>query len=546
MFYGAIITLTVMIILLMVLLITITFVNQSVFENYGAGQGRVGSLELKFNSLHAELRYLVYDSTDDTRDDSISRVELLSEELIQDANSLSAIMKKPESKAAYKNIMLLLGKYLPIKDEIITYEKESGKFNSTKLYSGEATGLAKDLESSISSLFTFMSNQGNVYNNQFLTVSIVATIAAFMVMAFLLLTIVKKINREIKDICDPLEKLTLASQEIARGNLQVSITKDTDNEIGLLAESLSHTVNTLKTYIFDISDKLQHIVDNDLTITINQDYLGDFKPIQSSLTQILDFLNNVFRKIEYAASDVYTGASQVADGAMTLAEGTSEQSTAIHEISQSVQAISMNAKSNESLCQTADELSRSARNSAVTARENMNTLVTTMSTINDTSEQISLILQNINEIADQTNLLALNARIEAARAGEAGKGFAVVANEVESLAARCSSASKQTEVMIHATLEALHTADSEVKITAQVLQDTEEQIDITADAVSHILEETNKQHRAISYVQSRMESISDIIKMNSASVQESAAASQQLTAQSDVLRTMLRNMKLRD
>ncbi len=545
-FYGAIITLSTMIILLIILLITITFVNQSVFENYGSGQGKVGSLELKFNALHAELRYLIYDSTASTKDESIKRIETLSDELIRDAEDLSSIIKKSESKEAYNNIMLMLEKYLPMKDNILKYETESGKYNSTKLYSGEATRLATELENSISSLFTFMSKQGALYSEQFLAVSVIVTIAACIIVAYMVLTIIKRVNKVIKEICNPLEKLTFASQEIAQGNLQVKIIKESDNEIGILAEGLSHTVEALKTYIFDISDKLQRIVDNDLTIEIEHDYLGDFKPIQSSLISILDFLNNVFKQIEHASYDVYAGASQVSEGAMNLAEGTNEQTTSINEISDSVLAISQNAKSNEALCETADQLSKSARYSAEMAQDKMNTLVNTMSTINETSKQISTILQNIYEIADQTNLLALNAQLEAAKAGEAGRGFTIIANEVAKLASRCSTASKQTEGMIKATLEALQLGDIEVKATAKVLQDTEKQIDVTAEAVSHILEETNKQHQAIEYVQTRISSISDIIKINSASVQESAAASQQLAAQAEVLRALLLNMKLRE
>jgi methyl-accepting chemotaxis protein len=545
-FYRAIGTLSVMIIFLMVLTMSITLVNQSVFEIYGSGQGKVGSLELKFNSLHAELRYLVYDSKTDTQEESIHRIEALSEELARDAEGLSTLMKKPESREDYNNVMLLLSEYLPVKDRIVQYEKDQGKYNSMKLYSEDASNLAKELENSINRLFSFMSKQGSSYSQQFLVISVIVTILSLIMMALLLHTILKKVNKSIREICDPLAQLTSASQEIAQGNLGIRITKEGDNEIGALAEGLSDTVVALNSYIYDISDKLQHIVDNDLTIQLDQNYVGDFKPIQASLAKILNFLNEVFRQIEQASYEVYAGATQVSEGAMNLAEGTGEQNTAINEITESIRTISTNAKSNEALCETADKLSQSARSSAETGREKMNGLVETMSVIHDTSKEISIILQSINDIADQTNLLALNAQIEAARAGDAGKGFTVVANEVAKLAEKCSIASKQTETMIKATLEAVQMGDKEVKITAKVLEDTEDQIDVAADAVNRILEETNKQQRAVEHVLDRINNISDIIRMNSATAQESAAASEQLTAQSDLLRTLLQKMKLRE
>jgi methyl-accepting chemotaxis protein len=544
-FFKAIGMLSLIIILLIALTMTITLVNTSVFEIYGSGQGKVGSLQLKFNSLHEELRYLVYDSTTKTQADSISRTKELSKELFQDAKNLSSFMEKPESREDYNKIRLLLKEYLSMKDRILEYEIEQGKYNSTKLYSGEATGLAKELESSISSLFVFMSKQGSNNSRQFLVISIVATLMAVLTMTYFLLSITKRINKVIREICEPLVMLTSVSQEISQGNLQVRIPKDADNEIGILAEGLSDTVETLKKYIYDISDKLQHIVDRDLTIEVNQDYLGDFKPIQTSVASILDFLNEVFRQIELASNEVHVGATQVSDGATNLAEGTGEQNAAIHEISEAIQMISMNAQANEALSESADKLSKSARNSAGIGIEQMNNLVATMAVINDTSEQISLILQSINEIADQTNLLALNAQIEAARAGDAGNGFTVVANEVAKLAERCSIASKQTEGMIKATLEAVQKGDDEVMITAKILKDTEDQIDVAAEAMHHILDETNKQHIAVEHVMARINNISDIIRMNSATAQESAAASEQLIAQSDLLRTLLQRMNLK-
>src|SRR3546814_3386681 len=65
--------------------------------------------------------------------------------------------------------------------------------------------------------------------------------------------------------------------------------------------------------------------------------------------------------------------------------------------------------------------------------------------LGESSQEIGNIIEFINDIAEQTNTLALNASIQAAMAGEAGPGFAVGADEVQKLAARAATATRQIE-----------------------------------------------------------------------------------------------------
>lgn len=442
-FYGSVGVLSAMFVLLLVFTVTITLVNKSVFETYGSGQGKIGSLELEFYSLHSGLRYLVYDAKSDTLTENISDIEAMSQKLLKNAGDLADIMAEKQSEEIYNRMIGLLEQYISVKEDILRYEKEQGKYNSMKLYSNDASRIAEELDSEIKGLFTHMSMRGEETSNRFLLVSITATVAALLIIGLLLSYIIRRVKHTIRGISRPLEALTEASRQIAAGNLQVEIIPEGENEIGVLARSLSDTVKALNIYIRDISGRLQHIVDNNLAFDLSQEYAGDFKPIQNSLARILDFLNQVFRQIEQSSHEVYAGARQVSEGAMDLAQGTNDQNIAIQGISEAITAISDNARSNESLCETADKLSRSARKSAEEGQLKMNGMVTTMSVIRDKNQQISAVLQSINEIADQTNLLALNAQIEASRAGEAGRGFTVVANEVGRLAERCVAAANR-------------------------------------------------------------------------------------------------------
>lgn len=535
----------IMLTLLLIFTLGITFINKTVFKVYGSGQGEVGSLQLQFNTLHSQLRYLVYESISNNQADVISEVENISTKIMNDSKSLESIMINPESKVIYGEVIKSLDEYMNIKEGILQYEKDQGRYNSKKLYNNEAGKIAENMDTSIRELYTYMSNKGSNSSNRILLISIFATIISLLLGLLITIIAFKRVNKTIFGICEPLERLTSNSQEIARGNLHVDIKATTDNEIGLLAKSLINTVDTLNNYILDISDKLQNIVENDLTVNITQEYAGDFKPIQSSLVKIFSFLNEVFQQIGIASTEVFAGASQVADSALSLAEGTSNQYHVIEGISQEISIVTGNAKSNERLCEEADKLSKSAKSSAEIGKNKMNNMVQAMESINVTSNKISSILQNINDIAEQTNLLALNAQIEAARAGDAGKGFVVVANEVAHLADRCAMASRESEMMIEATLEAVQNGNREAKETTEVLRDAVDEIDIVADVVHKILILTNDQQQAIEHVSLDVKGIADIIHGNSATAQESAAASEQLTAQANILKSLLENMKLK-
>lgn len=538
--------LTLIFILIIAVTLAITFVNKRMFYIYGSGQGQVGSLQLKFNTLHAELRYFIYESTKEELEEEISKIETMTNEISVEAKNLDKIMVDGESQKNYEMVMKQLKEYMLLKDKIVTYEKEQGKYNSKKLYTSEGIEIAGELESSIRSLFEYMSERGSNLSEKFSAFSVILALVGFFIGGFIIFFSHRRVNKTILDICNPLEYLTDCSKKISEGNLQITIQKEGKNEIASLEKSLSHTVEVLNLYILDISNKLQHIVENDLTVEIMQDYVGDFKPIENSLVKIVDFLNEVFSMIHQTSKEVYAGAEQVAQGACVLADGSSQQNLAIEGISEEILKVSNHVNANESLCEKADVLSKSAKESAEIGKRKMENLVVTINKISKTSNQIGLIMQTINEIADQTNLLALNARIEAARAGESGKGFSVVANEVAILADRCLVAAKESETMILSTLEAVESGNKEAEETATVLEEVVGNIEVTANVVDEILKQSQDQKCAVEHVLNNVTSISDIVRENSAAAQESAAASEQLTAQADVLRNLLKDIKLRE
>ena len=65
--------------------------------------------------------------------------------------------------------------------------------------------------------------------------------------------------------------------------------------------SLCTTLETVLTYITEISQTLGAMADGDLTVTIKREYIGSYAPIKKALLTIIDSLNRSLSEISMAA-----------------------------------------------------------------------------------------------------------------------------------------------------------------------------------------------------------------------------------------------------
>ena len=163
-------------------------------------------------------------------------------------------------------------------------------------------------------------------------------------------------------------------------------------------------------------------------------------------------------------------------------------------------------------------------------------MVVAMDDINDSSTKISKIIKVIDEIAFQTNILALNAAVEAARAGEAGMGFAVVADEVRNLAQRCAQAAKDTAELIEDSMGRSGSGKAKVAQVASAIQHMTEDFTKVKVLVDEVGLGSKEQTDGIEQIRRALTQMEQVSQGTAATAEESAAAAEQLNAQSEALK----------
>ena len=366
----------------------------------------------------------------------------------------------------------------------------------------------------------------------FQRVCIIIMVIIIAVIIFVLLTVISTV------ITVPLRKVTTAAVKISEGDFDVDLPTDSKNEIGQLAVAFSKTTEQLKNYqgyIDEISGALSEVSEGNLNIELKREYVGQFAKLKTNMDKLVSNLRTIVGSIMDSAKQVDSGAVQISDGAQGLAQGATEQASSIEELSAEISQINDETMHMADNARIAQQQIHSAEEQINTSNTQMIDLRKAMEDITDKSQRISTIIKTIDDIAFQTNILALNAAVEAARAGAAGKGFAVVADEVRNLAGKSSTAALDTSNLITETIAAVQTGDKLTIQTAEYLRSTQESTKKAVELIAEITGATDHQKRSLNDIKQGIDQISSVVQTNAATAEESAAASQELTRQANVL-----------
>ena len=541
--YRKVITMMLISGLLSIVIIGVLFANVIHYvENVNVADEAVKICRINVNAAARNIREMALN--EDTS--SYDNYEQTVKRLLSEVDSELQILKKTEvlSDENYEEYSAALTDWGEIGYSIMEEIKNGDDENATDAILNDCTpALNKLVEIAIK-----LDETTDKASSQAVRNIVVCTVAGFVVIIVCLIyafTLTRKTSKKVLEtILEPLHAIEDVAMELTEGNLHSTLEYHSEDEIGKLAHSMRKSIRILGTYVDDIDRSMKLFSEGNFDVHPEVEWRGDFVGILNSFMAFQASMAGTIKGIQNVSNEVSGAAEQVASSSNDLADGATNQAAVVEELTATVTGVSeqveKNSQSAKEISVKVDELG----NAISESNGKMHEMVDSMHEISEASKEIDKIITTINEIASQTNLLALNASIEAARAGEAGKGFAVVANQVNVLADQSAQAAKESAALIETSVKAVEKGMVIAGQTAAQLEEVAENSKLITTEVTNIAETLETQTTEIKQINEGIEQINDVVQTNSATSEECAAASQEMSSEAESLREMIRKFKV--
>ncbi len=337
-------------------------------------------------------------------------------------------------------------------------------------------------------------------------------------------------------IVRPLLACDAFALKVAGGDLDSSLTVQSRNEVGSLADSLRNMVKSLRERI-GLAEQSTQKAEEQSSIAAQAVREAEAakqaaeKAKSEGMRQAGEQLLTLAEMARSTAAALAKNIASAHNGAQTQRQRLSESAQGIEQLNHAVMEV---ARSTSDTTESADAARQNAEkgygivNGVVAAISDVDkktaSLRQSLNNLGAEAEGIGRIMSVISDIADQTNLLALNAAIEAARAGEAGRGFAVVADEVRKLAEKTMQATSEVGAAVRAiqsgtaeNIRGMDDASEAVRKSTEMAKSAggslREIVDIakgTAEKIRSIAVATEEQSSTCEQISGSTESISQV------------------------------------
>lgn len=303
--------------------------------------------------------------------------------------------------------------------------------------------------------------------------------------------------------------------------------------------------NKVSRALSQVVQLLDEMAKGKLDMDIHLDvYSKEIFLLGEALKRMQNKINHLLLDAKQMSIQIKEGSIQISQASNMLAVGATEQAAAIEEINAHMEEMNRQTSENEKAIAQIRQLSLVMKEKAAHGNQKMKDTLEAMTQIDLASKEISKINKAIEDIAFQTNLLALNAAIEAARAGQQGVGFAVVAEEVRKLAAKSAQAAKETAVMIEDCFIKVEHGTFMLKETAELFEHIKKSTEKENTLIISISDKIREDDEHISAVGQSVGQVAEVVQSNSATAEQTAAASQELAKEAAELKEKMSQFQL--
>lgn len=293
-----------------------------------------------------------------------------------------------------------------------------------------------------------------------------------------------------------------------------------------------------------ISVGLDALSGGDLTVRVGA-VDPRYTPIRDHFNSSVSILEETVGSVIGAIATIRSGLTEIASASNDLARRTEQQAASLEETVAALGEVTRGVNDTAEGAGQAQSAVSTARANAEKGGVIVSRAIQAMTEIQDSATKIGNIIGVIDEIAFQTNLLALNAGVEAARAGEAGKGFAVVAQEVRELAQRSAQAAKEIKNLISTSSAQVATGVDLVSESGSSLSQIVEQVAAMSSTVAEIAVAAREQATSLREVSAAGDQMDKVTQQNAAMVEETTAAAQNLTQETERLAELVGHFKVK-
>jgi methyl-accepting chemotaxis protein len=288
----------------------------------------------------------------------------------------------------------------------------------------------------------------------------------------------------------------------------------------------------------------ERIAAGDLRETLTVDRRDELGRMQQALATMQVHLSRLVGQIRDVAIQMTYASAEVASGSNDLSRRTELAASTLQEAASSMNQLTNRVRENADAAHSANALAANAAEVAQRGGDVVSKVVENMSDISDASRRIAEITGVIDGISFQTNILALNAAVEAARAGEHGRGFAVVAGEVRGLAQRAATASHEIKTLIASSVKKVDSGCELVQAAGGTMRDIVSGAREVTELISGISNASDRQSGDLDCVNVTVARLDEMTQQNSALVEQSAAAAENMREQSQRLQGMVDTFKI--